>query len=133
MNAVRTLLLALATFVGPMIVLAADVVGTWKWSLPPSGVTPVEVTLLVEPGDGTHTATYTETGKDPISVTVRLSGDSVSFTVEESSLGKAQYLGRLEDDTIDGLITVVQRAEATAEGLSWRATRALIESVAPTP
>jgi len=133
MNAARSLILILATVIGPTIALSAELPGTWRWSLPPSGVTPVEVTLVVEPGDGMHAATYTETGKDPITLIVRLSGDSVSFTVEESSLGKAQYVGRLEDNTINGLITVVQRVEASSEGLNWRATRALIESLAPTP
>lgn len=128
----RFLILAIAALLGPSTALAADIVGTWKWSLPPTESAPIVVTLVIQPGEGAYAATYTETGKDPVPVTVKLSGDSVTFAVEGSSLGKAQYIGRHEDDVIDGLITVLQSAEEIGEGLSWRATRVQAETRAPT-
>ena len=101
-----------------------DIAGKWKWSLPTEGAAPIEVTLTVEPGEGTHAATYLETGKAPIAVTVHLTGSSVSFSVVDSSVGEeVQYIGRVEGDTIDGLIKPVLRQKELGEGLIWKATR----------
>lgn len=88
--------------------------------------------ISLRPGEGSYSATYMETGKDPVPLTVRLSGDSVSLTVEGSSLGKARYIGRHEDDVIEGLATVVQSAQEIGEGRSWRAARVQVETRVPT-
>ncbi len=124
----KALAIVLVVLVSSALLHAAepviDIVGKWKWSLPTEGAAPIEVTLTIEPGEGTHAATYVETGREPVAVTVHLTGRSVSFSVVASSVGKeVQYIGRVEDDTIDGLIKPVLRQEELGEGLIWKATR----------
>lgn len=104
----------------------ADAVGTWKWSLPSVDGRPVEVILTIENQAGALRGTYTETGQGSVPVEVSLNGDTLSFTVEPSAIGEAKYIGRLEDDTVDGLIHVTRPPGETAEPLAWTAKKALI-------
>lgn len=87
------------------------------------GPTPVEVTLTLVARDDGLEGTYAETGKDPLPIVVQMTGDSLSFTVESPTLGKVQYIGRLEDDSINGLINRVERTGETGDPLVWKAAR----------
>ena len=88
-----------------ILALAADVAGTWKWSVPGRDGQPREFTLKLELKDGQLTGSLTGfRGETPISDASFKDGQVAFSVVREYNGNKVEtkYQGQLDGDTIKG-------------------------------
>ena len=119
--------LAVATIVltAPALAGAADVNGTWKWSVERNGQT-FETTLKIKKeGDKlTGTISGRNNTETPIE-DVKCEGDKLSFTVTREFNGNKfvmKYSGDVKDDTIKGKTEMERNGQTQSR--DWEAKRA---------
>jgi len=103
-------------------VMPANVSGTWEWTMP--GSTGKErFVLKIEQEFQNARGTLTAGSSEMPVRDVKISGDQVSFTVDQAAGGKAvsvRYEGRVNGDTIQG---VIHNPDGQSEGKGWTARR----------
>jgi hypothetical protein len=109
-----------------ILALAADVAGTWKWSVPGRDGQPREFTLKLELKDGQLTGSLTGfRGETPISDASFKDGQVAFSVVREYNGNKVEtkYQGQLDGDTIKGSAEGPGR-DGQVTKRDWTATRA---------
>lgn len=103
-------------------VMPANVSGTWKWTMPGSAGKERFVLKLEQEFQNARGTLTSGSSEMPVH-DVRISGDQVSFTVDQAAGGKAagvRYEGRVNGDTIQG---VIHNPDGQSEGKGWTARR----------
>jgi hypothetical protein len=109
----------------PILALAADPAGTWKWSFPGRDGQPREVTLKLELKDGQLTGSLSGfRGETPISDASFKDGQIAFSVVREFNGNKVEtkYQGKLDGDTIKGSSEGPNR-DGQVTKRDWTATR----------
>lgn len=103
-------------------VMPANVSGTWEWTMPGSAGKERFVLKLEQEFQNARGTLTSGSSEMPVH-DVRISGDQVSFTVDQAAGGKAagvRYEGRVNGDTIQG---VIHNPDGQSEGKGWTARR----------
>lgn len=112
-------------------VIAADAVGTWRWTThSPNGE--IETTLRLQSKDGQLAGAYSNQFGDAAISNASLEGDVLAFDVVRDLGGSkyvVKYRGRLEGDSIKGTIEAPGRNGGEALKLDWNAKRMPKEKV----
>ncbi len=121
----RSILVLLAVYLLAGTVLAAEAAGTWQWSQPGTDGRRVAVTLTLEVSAGNVlTGTYAEAGEfDHAIRDGRISNESITFSVRDTGLGAVRYTGRIDGNTINGVIEVADQPGREGKTLDWTARR----------
>lgn len=103
-------------------VMPANVSGTWKWTMPGSAGKERFVLKLEQEFQNARGTLTSGSSEMPVH-DVRISGDQVSFTVDQAAGDEAvsvRYEGRVNGDTIQG---VIHNPDGQSEGKGWTARR----------
>ncbi len=105
---------------------AADLTGIWKWSVQsPNGE--IATTLKVEMKDGKIAGAYSNQFGDTTIKNASLKDDMIAFEVVRSLDGNefiVKYRGKLEGDTIKGILEAPNPGGGEPLKLDWNAKRA---------
>jgi hypothetical protein len=115
-----------AVCLSTVLALAADVTGSWKWSIPGRDGQPRELTLKLELKDGQLAGAVSGfRGDAPISDASFKDGQIAFSVVREFNGNKfeTKYQGKLEGDTIKGTSEGTGR-DGQVMKREWTATRA---------
>jgi hypothetical protein len=105
--------------------LAADVTGTWKWTVERNGNTFEQTLKLKQDGDKLTGSMIGRQGNETAIEDGKVTGDAVSFKVTREFGGNKvvmSYSGKLSEDTIKGETKFERDGEAQTR--PWEAKRA---------